>query len=73
MVYNYLTKKLLDYLFNNNIVITFVMSKNKSDMSEKVISKERSWRGNCCFTSDTTKSLKAENVIRQNLIIRLKD
>lgn len=28
-------------MLNNNIVITFVMSKNKSDMSEKAISKER--------------------------------
>lgn len=29
------------YLCNNNIVITFVMSKNKSKMSDKPISKER--------------------------------
>lgn len=28
-------------MHNNNIVITFVMSKNKSDMLEKAISKER--------------------------------
>ncbi len=28
-------------LFNNNIVITFVVSKNKSNMGEKPISKER--------------------------------
>ncbi len=32
---------LLIYLCNNNIVITFVMSKNKSNMSEKPISKKR--------------------------------
>lgn len=31
----------MNYLHNNNIVITFVMSKNKSDMLEKAISKER--------------------------------
>lgn len=29
------------YLCNNNIVIIFVMSKNKSKMSDKPISKER--------------------------------
>lgn len=32
---------LLDYLHNNNIVIIFVESKNKSNMSDKPISKER--------------------------------
>lgn len=31
----------MHYLYNNNNVITFVKSKNKSNMGEKPISKER--------------------------------
>lgn len=31
----------MKHLLNNNNVITFVMSKNKSNMSEKIISEER--------------------------------
>lgn len=31
----------MNHLHNNNNVITFVMSKNKSNMGEKIISKER--------------------------------